>query len=126
MSAQRRGIGAAVLLAAACAARAATPVLGDVALRAYAERPWDKAALMGSTVRLGTHHGVPVVAEYPCADVCPQYTVRIIHYELPPGLGCADAGGVERSVGVPVAIAVLPKTFCFPRVLVEADLHYAR
>ncbi|PWK83508.1 hypothetical protein [Fulvimonas soli] len=117
----------ALVLAAGCATRAADAgALDDAALRAYAARPWDKAKLMNTTVRLGTHHGVPVVAEFPCSDVCPQYTVRIIHYELPAGADCRSAGGVEQAVGVPVAIAMMTRTFCFPKVLVEAKLHYVR
>lgn len=113
--------------AACAAARAATPgLLDDAALRAYAARPFDKHAMMGQTIELGRNHGLPVVAEFPCADVCPQYTVRIIHYRLPEGTGCTAAGGVEKSVGVPVAIAVLPKTFCMPKALVESGAYYTR
>jgi hypothetical protein len=120
----------AILLAlgsAACATRASEPgQLDDAALAAYAARPFDKRALMGQTVELGRNHGVPVVAEFPCSDVCPQYTVRIIHYRLPEGVDCASAGGVEESVGVPVAIAVLPKTFCVPKVLEAGGGYYTR
>ena len=60
------------------------------------------------------------------ADVCPKYTVRIIHYELPEGMSCATAGGVEESVPVPVAITVMQKTFCFPKPLVAAGQHFTR
>lgn len=110
-----------------CTSRAVDAgMLDDAALRAYATRPWDKARLMGSTVQLGRHHGVPVVAEFPCADVCPRYTVRIIHYVLPEGVSCESVGGVEQSVGVPVAIMVRQETFCFPKVLFDAGQHYVR
>lgn len=122
---------AAVVFGAACNARAAehgTPSanLDAAALHAYAQRPWDKASLMGTTVPLGRYQGVPVVAEFPCADVCPKYTVRIIHYVLPEGMSCAVAGGVEESVPVPVAIAVVQQTFCFPKPLVQAGQHFTR
>jgi hypothetical protein len=114
-----------IALMSACATRAAEPAaLDDAALQAYAARPWDKAQLMGTTVQLGRHHGVPVVAEFPCGDVCPQYTVRIIHYALPGGTSCRSVDGVEQSVAVPVAIAVMQKTYCFPRVLVESGQHF--
>lgn len=116
-----------VLASAGCATRASEPgLLDDAALAAYAARPFDKQAMMGQTVELGRNHGVPVVAWFPCSDVCPQYTVRIIHYRLPEGADCAAAGGVEESVGVPVAIAVLPRTFCVPKVLVESGSYYTR
>ncbi|WP_017463430.1 hypothetical protein [Dyella ginsengisoli] len=115
------------LVAGACTSRAATPgTLDDAALLAYAKQPWDKATLMHTTVPLGRYHGVPVVAEFPCGDVCPQYTQRIIHFDLPEGADCAAAGGVEREVLVPMAIAMRTKRFCFPRVLVDAGLHAVR
>lgn len=113
-----------VALGAGCATHASEPgVLDDAALQAYAARPFDKRAMMGQTMELGRNHGLPVVAEFRCSDVCPQYTVRIIHYRLPEGADCAAAGGVEKEIGVPVAIAVLPRKFCVPKSLV-ADGHY--
>jgi hypothetical protein len=96
------------------------------ALQAWASQPWDKAALMHTTVEIGRYRGVPVVAEHPCSDVCPQYTVRIIHFRLPPGASCADAGGVEKEVLVPVAITVMSKTFCVPEPLVASGAYYAK
>jgi hypothetical protein len=113
------------LAGGAAGAREAAP-LDDAALKAYAAEPFDKGAMMGRTVELGRNHGVPVVAEFPCSDVCPQYTVRIIHYRLPAGADCAAAGGVEKSVAVPVAITVFQKTFCVPKVLAESGGYYAR
>ncbi|MGN2252882.1 hypothetical protein ACFWZ4_05865 [Frateuria sp. GZRe12] len=115
------------LAGAGCTTRASEPgLLDDAALAAYAAKPFDKHAMMGRTVELGRNHGVAVVAEFPCSDVCPQYTVRIIHYRLPEGADCASAGGVEKTVGVPVAIAVLPKTFCVPEALVDSGGYYTR
>ena len=115
------------LAGAGCATRASEPgVLDDVALAAYAAKPFDKHAMMGQTVELGRNHGLPVVAEFPCSDVCPQYTVRIIHYRLPEGVDCARVGGVEKTVGVPVAIAVLPRTFCVPEALAAGGGYYTR
>ncbi|MEI7035723.1 hypothetical protein [Fulvimonas yonginensis] len=116
-----------VLAGAGCATRASEPgLLDDASLQAYAARPFDKPAMMGRTVELGRNHGLPVVAEFPCADVCPQYTVRIVHYRLPEGTDCEAAGGVEKTVGVPVAIAVLPKTFCVPKVLAGSGNYFTR
>ncbi|WP_426702055.1 hypothetical protein ACPPVV_03310 [Rhodanobacter sp. Col0626] len=110
--------------AAACAA---TPAQMDAAaLRAYAGKPWDKAASMNTTVELGRYRDVPVVADFPCSDVCPQYTVRIIHYRLPADASCASVGGVEKQVLVPIAIAVRTKTVCVPAPLVESGQYYAR
>ncbi len=117
-------LGVSLAIAAACAA---SPTEMDAAaLKTYAGKPWDKAALMHSTVELGSFHGVPVMAEFPCADVCPQYTVRIIHYRLPANASCTDAGGVEKEVLVPIAIAVRMETFCIPEPLVASGQYYSR
>ena len=110
-----------LLLLAALAAPAlatATPrALTDADLLAYAAKPYDKAALMERRVALGLHHGAPVVADFPCSDICPDYTVRIIHYDVDPGPACARVGGVVESRSVPVSIAVTERSFCVPAVL---------
>jgi hypothetical protein len=110
-----------VLLAAALAAPAfaAAPVreLSDADLVAYAARPFDKGAMMFKRVALGMHHGALVVADFPCGDLCPNYTVRIIHYDAAPGPVCARAGGVVVTRSVPVSIAVTSQSFCVPAVL---------
>ncbi|MFC5524590.1 hypothetical protein ACFPPA_02420 [Rhodanobacter ginsengisoli] len=114
-------------LAVGAAACAGSPVQMDAAaLRAYASKPWDKAALMNTTVELGRYRNVPVVAEFPCSDVCPQYTVRIIHYRLPADTRCASVGGVEKDVLVPIAITVRQKTFCIPQPLVASGQYYSK
>ncbi len=106
---------------------AGTPASMDAAaLQAWAGKPWDKATLMHTTVDVGRYRGVPVIAEHPCSDVCPQYTVRIIHYQLPPEALCASVGGVEKEVLVPIAITVMPKTFCIPEPLVASGAYYAK
>jgi hypothetical protein len=92
-------------------------VLTDEALVAYAARPFDRDAMMEQRVDLGRHHGVPVVAEFPCSDVCPAYTVRIIHYAVPPGAACDAAGGITETREVPYAIAAREEAFCIPKPL---------
>jgi hypothetical protein len=114
-------------MAIGATACAGTPAQMDAAaLQAWAGKPWDKAALMNTTVELGRYRNVPVVAEFPCSDVCPQYTVRIIHYRLPPEASCASVGGVEKEVLVPIAITVRSKTFCIPEPLVASGQYYAK
>jgi hypothetical protein len=106
---------------------ATTPVsLDAAALQAWARRPWDKASLMNTRLELGRYRGVPVVAEFPCSDVCPQYTVRIIHFRLPPGTTCASVGGVEKELLVPIAITVRTQVFCIPAPLVDSGLYETR
>ena len=110
----------AIATALASAARADVPrTLSDADLVAYAAKPFDKQAMMERHVAVGLHHGVPVVADFPCSDVCPDYTVRIIHYDVTPGEACAKAGGVTQARLVPYSIAVIEKDFCVPKVLAE-------
>lgn len=116
----------AVASIAACANAGTPSPMDAAALQAWASQPWDKAALMHTTVAVGHYGGVPVVAEHPCSDVCPQYTVRIIHYQLPADASCASVGGVEKEVLVPIAITVRPKTFCVPEPLVASGQYYAK
>jgi hypothetical protein len=116
-----------VVFAATAGACATAPASTDAAaLIAYANAPWDKAALAHSTIEVGRLRGTPVVADFPCADVCPQYTVRIIHYRLPPGASCASVGGVEKDVLVPVAITVMSRKFCIPEPLVASGKYFSR
>jgi hypothetical protein len=101
--------------AQACAA--APRELSDADLVAYAHAPYDARAMMGKQITLGRHHGVPVVVEFPCSDICPQYTTQIIHYDAPPGAACAAAGGVTQTRSVPFSIAVIKRDFCVPKPL---------
>lgn len=116
-----------IVFAATASACATAPARTDAAaLVAYADAPWDKATLAHSTIEVGRLHGTPVVADFPCADVCPQYTVRIIHYRLPPDASCASVGGVEKDVLVPVAITVMSRKFCIPEPLVASGKYFSR
>jgi len=100
----------------------APPVqLTDRAIAAYAARPYDKRAMMFQHVVLGGHRGMRVVADFPCSDVCPDATTRIIHYDRAPGPGCERAGGVTQEMMVPVSIAVMRRPFCVPRILASGQ-----
>ena len=117
------------LVLAACVqvpAALAQQTLDDAALRDYAARPFDKAALVFTTQALGTYRGASLVAEFPCADVCPQYAVRIIHYRLNLGQTCASVGGVMADALVPVAITVRSKAFCVPKMLEASGRYFTR
>jgi len=108
----------ALLCAIAATPAAAAPrTLSDADLVAYAAQPYDKAAMMFKQVTIGLHHGVAVVAEFPCSDICPAYTTRIVHYAVAPGPACTAAGGVTQTRRVPYSIAVINKDFCVPKPL---------
>ena len=96
----------------------ATP-LTEQSLLEYASQPYDKAKRALDREVLGALNGGTVVANYICSDLCPDSTIRIVHFDVEPGEGCAAVGGIERSVVVPVAITARATAFCFPRVLAE-------
>jgi hypothetical protein len=91
--------------------------LSDADLIAYAAQPFDHMAMMGKRVIIGLYRGAPVIAEFPCSDVCPQYTTRLIHYDIAPGAACAAAGGVTQVRRVPFSIAMVERAFCIPKPL---------
>jgi len=92
-------------------------MLGDEALRQYAASPFDQAEKMHKREVIGVHHGATVIAEYPCADFCPNYTIRVIRYELAPGMSCASVGGVVTSIRIPDGFGASGRSYCVPKVL---------
>jgi len=109
---------AAVVLVPTVSSCAQTRAITDEWLLDYATKPYERRFPMGREV-LGTLNDVAVVADFMCSDVCPAYTVRIVHFDVEPGARCTAIGGVERSVVVPIAIAAMQKAFCFPSVLAQ-------
>ena len=106
----------ALLLAALASAALPRPI-SDARIAAIAARPFDQRAKMFHHELLGLNRGLRVLADYPCSDVCPDATVRIIHYDRPPGRGCEAAGGVTASRMVPISISVQRVDYCVPAVL---------
>ena len=68
---------------------------------------------------IGYHHGVAVVKSFQCSDLCPQNTLRVIYYDMPSDATCESVGGVTKSILVPIAITVMPKDYCFPKVIAK-------
>lgn len=103
----------------------AGPLLTDADIAAYAARPWDKAAMMDRHILLGFHNGGRVVVDFPCGDVCPDYTTRIIHYAVEPA---RDAAGRAASFATP-KFPREPPTFAalsaFPRCWGESQFRSA-
>ena len=85
----------------------------------YAALPYDKNKITAKHLLLGTHSDSDVVVDFICSDICPNYTVRVIHYNLRKDQKCSDVGGIEKQLLIPVAIAATLKTFCFPKALTE-------
>jgi hypothetical protein len=100
---------------------AASPVtLSDHALVRLSKAAVDKRKT-GRTELLGVHRGINVLAEYICSDLCPAYTVRIIHYDLRTGPECTARGGMVVQRMVPVGIAVAGRPYCVPQVLARQE-----
>ena len=68
---------------------------------------------------IGVHNGVKVVKSFQCSDLCPQNTLRMIYYDVPTNATCDSIGGVSKSILVPIAITVMPKENCFPKVIAD-------
>jgi hypothetical protein len=116
---------AATAQPAAVNAPAVVNALSDAALLKYASGGYDKRQMTSLHVVLGQHHGVTVIADFPCSDLCPAYTVRVIHYDVPISK-CSAVGGVEKAMLVPVSITSVERSFCFPRVIADHWDKYVR
>jgi hypothetical protein len=55
-------------------------VWSDEEVLAYARAPWVKDQV--SRAVLGKHHGVTLLQDVDCSDVCPDSTIRFLRYDL--------------------------------------------
>jgi len=92
--------------------------LTDNEILEYSTTEYDKAKMMHQTVVLGNHNGVSVIAEFPCSDLCPDYTTRIVRYDIDISQ-CSSVGGVIQTMYVPRGIALVEEDYCVPKILVE-------
>jgi hypothetical protein len=93
--------------------------LTDDDIIAYARRAWSKRYWMNQSVALGELNGVRVIAEYPCGDICPDYTNRVIRYEVRAGPDCDRIGGISQQL---ILMSGAVGTFCVPKVLIDRGL----
>jgi hypothetical protein len=91
--------------------------LSDRDLVEYMKTTYDAAAMQNRRVRLGMHNGRAVLVDFLCVGVCPDYTRRVIHYDLSAGPECTAAGGVVDPVFVRVGTGSVGRPFCVPKVL---------
>jgi hypothetical protein len=73
---------------------------------------------MFQELELGSHNGTLVIVEFPCSDLCPDNTIRVIRYDVE-NEQCAAIGGTLHMMYVPQDIAMVETEYCFPGVLVE-------
>lgn len=92
--------------------------IDDAALVAAAKTPFDpKSDERKWRLAVGLHRGVPVVASHVCSDICPDYTKRIIRYNVRAGADCDRVGGVSMDIIVPKGIGAGPRRYCIPAVI---------
>jgi hypothetical protein len=88
----------------------------------YASQQYDKDIFrdtVGQVVPLGKLGQANVVVEYKCSDICPMYTVRVIRFDLPPGLTCKEAGGRYTYFDLPPFSQQPHGGYCVPAVLMD-------
>lgn len=77
-----------------------------------------KESMVFDNFILGYHQGVPVRAWFPCSDICPDYTVMVLHYNISIE-ECESINGSVTTLYIPVGIAASMKDFCVPKVLTD-------
>jgi len=111
-----------IFLVAGVLAENQTHVLSDQKLLDYAKSDFNKSQMMFKDIILGNYNTFPIRVTFPCSDVCPDATIRIIRYDV--NLSeCNNVGGEIKTILVPVAIAVMGEDFCFPKIIVENNIY---
>ena len=95
--------------------------LSDADVAAIAIKFDDAKSNNHGRLRLGVHNGVMVLDDHICADICPDYTISIVHYDVEPGALCGRIGGVTVDAVVPTAVSIGTQAFCIPAPLVAAQ-----
>jgi hypothetical protein len=96
--------------------------ISDEELLKYAQSSYDKSKMMGQDIMIGSHNGIPVKVTFPCSDVCPDYTIRVIRYDVELDK-CEGIGGIKKAIYIPSGIAVVPRGFCFPKIIVSNKIY---
>ncbi|NIJ18562.1 hypothetical protein FHS95_000231 [Sphingomonas naasensis] len=95
------------------------PPIDDAAVLAFVKAPFDPKA-GGRWPKwprtLGMLRGVPVVISYTCSDLCPEYTKRIVRYNVAAGPDCDRIGGISKDIVVPRGIGAGLSRYCIPAV----------
>lgn len=95
------------------------PRLTDKELLDYASSSYDKGLYDQPPKILGDLRGVDVVVEYKCSDICPNYAVRVIRFELPADKTCDQVGGRYTYFDLPPFSQQPHGGYCVPNVLMD-------
>ena len=90
-------------------------VLTNSDIESYMATGFNKSKMAFKTVILGVHNGFHVIAEHPCADVCPNHTVRVVRYDVPLS-NCSNAKGIIVKHTIPYGIGTKQVDYCVPNV----------
>ena len=88
--------------------------LTDTQLIEYVAQPYSRSQMMDKRVVLGLYHGVKVVADFPCSDICPAYTRRLVHYDVPLS-NCDAVDGLTKEFRLSIGSNLV----CVPKVLAD-------
>lgn len=116
---------AALVMAAATPSSASNDELSDADLVSRASAVFNLREAPVDRV-LGLHRGHRVIVDAICGDVCPDYMVRIVHYDIPGGPACAQMGADSAMITVPMAITARQENYCIPHVLYVRKLYTDR
>lgn len=89
------------------------PELNRDYLEQYINEPFDKEEMMHKSIILGMYNGTKVVAEHPCSDLCPSYTIRVVRFDVSLD-GCDRVGGIKKEFEVPIRTTLITKEYCVP------------
>ncbi|MDO8657014.1 MAG: hypothetical protein Q7K45_07295 [Nanoarchaeota archaeon] len=96
--------------------------LSDQEVLDYVQSPYNKGEMMNKNIYLGIHQGNILKARYPCSDVCPDYTTKIVFYDLNIK-ECIQRDGSIVTRTVPVGIGSSQGRFCVPKVLTDTFIY---
>jgi hypothetical protein len=102
-----------------------TGALSDAELLRIAVTAYDRRDLANTRQILGIYKGLRVLADYPCGDICPNYTVRIIHFDVALE-DCDRTGGVVKTMSISRGIASRSENYCVPKIIAENWEKYIR
>jgi hypothetical protein len=87
--------------------------LSELELRSIARQPPGPEEFTKPDRIVGLYHGTPVHMYVACSDQCPEYSTRIVRYDVLPA-DCARIGGVVRTHPIPVQTVTLLLEVCLP------------
>lgn len=80
------------------------------------EKEYDFETVSGTKVLAGQFNGAAVIVDFPCSDICPGNTYKIVRFDVE-WYQCSDIGGKVEELMSPMGIAIGLKKYCVPEVI---------